>query len=476
MNLREVFEKFLDLIEQHEKKIVGICLSSLGMLVLLIVFFLSSDEMSVSDEALILFNNIEKRNYAVALENYQNWEKDFSESKMNRLDKSVTEKLNKLLLQRGDDYLNSQISKDGYIGLINTINVLDNINLDLKRIEEQVSRVADMYLSEDVDYEKAISYINTVSGIRGFENSLKIYADSINEIHESREIFEIANKSKKLHKYYEAIKSYEKVNEKDSKYKTLANENIKDCISIMYNYYIEKAEDENKNGNYEEAIKYISYLKEYYPEDIEILSLEEKYQENLSLYSLTMDDILNLIVSKSGEIKGNLSVEYFQQMIEGKKHYYVEVYKYNELIDEVLIDAKDKKIYSYKDSNKNYHNSYCDGNFRVLENGEIEFAITLDEAKFLLDRRIMRDEISYKNIQNIPKEKIYRYINYNNVDVDKILEKDADIYYYYLVDNGWFSKKEIYMINMYTKDTYKVSPEGLISDKEIEEKILKNSF
>ena len=98
----------------------------------------------------------------------------------------------------------------------------------------------------------------------------------------------------------------------------------------MYDYYIEKSKNANKDGNYEEALQYIDYLKEYYPNDDIILKLETKYQTNLSLYTLTSDDILNLISNKSGKNKANLSVNSFQQMIDDKKYYYVEVYEYDE--------------------------------------------------------------------------------------------------------------------------------------------------
>ena len=40
---------------------------------------------------------------------------------MNRLNKSVSKKINKLLLDSGDKYITGQISKEQYIGLINTI-------------------------------------------------------------------------------------------------------------------------------------------------------------------------------------------------------------------------------------------------------------------------------------------------------------------------------------------------------------------
>lgn len=74
----------------------------------------------------------------------------------------------------------------------------------------------------------------------------------------------------------------------------------------MYDYYILQANSANDNGNYEEAIKYIEYLKPYYENDDKLLELESKYQENLALYSMTTDDIINLISKKWELIKKDL--------------------------------------------------------------------------------------------------------------------------------------------------------------------------
>lgn len=458
MSLREIFDRFVDYVDEHRKNIITLCLSFLGFLILLIIFILSSDELSISDEASILLENIEKRNYSSALENYYKWESEFSESKMKRLNNALTAKINKLILDKGDDYLNGKISKEGYVGLINTINSLTDIQLDLKRIGEQSKRVYEIYVAEKIDYDKANSYINAVSSLYGVKNYIQEYKDSINEINESRKIYEIGIKNQKLHKYYEAIESYDKVSQNDKKYYNLAQTKKEECISIMYDFYVEKAEDENKNGNYEQAIQYILYLKNYYPEDEKLNSLEEKYQENMSIYSLTLDEILNLISSKMGEEKENLSVEYFQQMINSDKYYYVEVYKYDELIDEILIDAKNRRIYSYKDAKKDYKTNYSDGYFRILESGQIEFAIGIEEAKFLLERKLIKEESNYKEIQSITEDKVYKYVD-NIIDINELLNGETNLYYYELVDNGWFKSKDVYAINIYTKEIYKLDSE-----------------
>src|SRR5699024_8735646 len=121
-------------------------------------------------------------------------------------------------------YINKKLSKENYVGFINTINSLTDIQIDLKRIQEQAKRVSEIYANEGTDYETAISYINIVSALNGMENDLEENKYEINEVNESRKAYEIANHNKKTHKYYEAIESYNKVSEKDKKYYFLAEE------------------------------------------------------------------------------------------------------------------------------------------------------------------------------------------------------------------------------------------------------------
>ena len=124
-----------------------------------------------------------------------------------------------------------------------------------------------MYNSENIKYDIAISYINTASILNGMSDSLDIYKNNIEEINQSRKLYNLATKEQNEKKYYEAINSYDKVLKNDRKYYELANRHKKECIELMYDYYIEKSEEANKNGNYEEALQYIDYVKEYYIDD-----------------------------------------------------------------------------------------------------------------------------------------------------------------------------------------------------------------
>lgn len=460
MNLKENLDELIDFIDSKRKLILTALISVLGSILLIIVFLVSSDELSVSKEANILLKNIEQRKYSIALSNYENWEEEFSKSKMKRFNKAVSKKINKLLLDSGDNYINGQISKEQYVGLINTINSIDGIIVDLTKIEEQCKRVDEMYKEENIKYENAISYINTASILNGISDSLDIYKNNIEEINQSRKLYEIALKDQENKNYYEAITSYDKVLKEDKKYYELANKNKKECISLMYNYYIEKSKEANKEGNYEEALQYIEYIKEYYVDDETISKLEKQYQSNLDMYTLTYSDIINLISKKSGKNKDNLSVNFFQQMVGEYKYYYTEVYEYDTLIDEVLIDAKTKKIYSYNDSNKNYKTNYSDGYFRVKSDGSIQFAISKENARFILEKKLDEKQNKYKKIVSITKDKVSKYID-KDINIEEELKNNSDLYYYEVVNKGLFKKKEVYIINMYNKNVYSITSDGI---------------
>ena len=445
MNLKEKLEQLIDFIDSKKNVIVRALFLVLCTILLIIVFLVSSEELSVSRESNILVKNIEQRKYSIALSNYENWEEQFSKSKMNRFNRVVSKKINKLLLDSGDNYINDEISKEQYIGLVNTINAIEGIKVDITKIIEQSKRVDEMYKNENIKYDNAISYINTASIINGVSDRLDLYKNNIEEINQSRKLYNTALKDQEDKSYYEAIKLYDKVLQEDKKYYELANKNKKECISLMYDYYIEKSRESNKNGNYEEALQYIDYIKEYYINDETILELEKKYQTNLDMYTLTTNDIINLIAKKSKKDKDNLSISSFQQMIDDNKYYYTEVYEYDILIDEVLINAKNKKIYSYNDVNKNYKTNYSDGYFRVKPDGSIQFAISEENAQFILKKRLDEKQNEYKKVFGVSRDKVDKYIN------DKILKDNSDIYYYEVVNKGLFKKKEVYMINMYDK-------------------------
>ncbi|MCC0651929.1 UbiD family decarboxylase [Clostridioides sp. ES-S-0005-03] len=460
MNFRDLFEKTVDFIDEKRKSIVAVSLSALGILVLLIVFFLSSNEFSVGNEANELLKIVEKRQYSIAVDYYASVDKKFSDSKMERFNKSISKKINKLLLNSGDKYLDGDISQESFIGLINTVKSLDKININVDDLITQANRVGEMYKEENITYNVAISYINTISILNGIGGNLDVYKQNVETIKESRDVYDSAVKDQKVYKYYDAIEKYNKVLKEDEKYYNLAQNAKKQCVEEMYDYYISKAEEANTSGDYEKALQYIDYLKEDYSDDEKVQSLEKKYKKNLSLYTLTSDDIINIISKKSGKEKANLSINSLPQMVKNDKYYYAEVYEYDKLINEVLISAKTKDLYSYKDGKKDYKVDYGEGYFRILEDGSYQFGITKDKAKFVLTNTLDEKENKYKKIDILDIEKADKYVK-SKKSLEELFGKQKNIYYYAVVNKGLFRGKEVYAINIYNEKIYSISEKGL---------------
>ena len=77
--------------------------------------------------------------------------------------------------------------------------------------------------------------------------------------------------------YLQAIEFYKKITSKNSDYQT-AQDQIKKSTTEMHPYYLDKAGVLSKQGNYQEAIKLLTSMSAYYPDDQQIKSDLQKYQ------------------------------------------------------------------------------------------------------------------------------------------------------------------------------------------------------
>lgn len=449
MKFNELLDRFIDFIDRNRKSIIKFSLSVLGFVLLIAVFFISSDEMTVSKESNQLLKNIERRQYSIAIDYYKSLDRQFSDTKMKRFNNSVSKKINKLLLASGDKYINGEITKEYFIGLINTINSLYDINLNLKDIVEQASRVSELYKADSFKYDVGISYMNIISSLNGINGELDVYKQEIQVVYESRKIYEESVNNQKISKYHEAIEGYDKVLKEDKKYYSLAQDAKKECIDLMHDYYIEQSKEFNKLGNYEEALQCIDYLKPYYEEDEKVEELEKTYQKNLSLYTMTSDDILNLISKRSGKDRKSISINTLQQMVDDKKYYYVELFEHEKLVNELLISPDDKSMYSYKSSSRKYDSNYSDGYFRILDGGKYQFSISDEKLEFILKGILDEKNIKYKSINKVPVQKVDRYTK-SEKSLDEILGKQKDLYNYFLINKGFFKKKQLCLVNIYS--------------------------
>ncbi|WP_155485674.1 UbiD family decarboxylase [Paraclostridium sordellii] len=458
--MKDFFIKIVEFVDKHNKVIVKTALVILGVILLSLTIFFSANSFSVSSESNKLVDYIEKRNYGEATSYYNKVKEEFSESKMDRFSKSLSKKINKILVNYGDRYIKGEIGKDYFISLINIINELDTVYIDASNIIDQAKRVNDLYLQEKISYKTAMGYIQAVSTLKISKNEIYVYAKKIDVIEDSRKVYNLGVKDQEKKMYKEAISNYDKVMSEDKKYYDLAQDKKEECIKDMYDYYIEKANTENENGNYQQALEYIDYLKQYYLDDDYLNELSSKYEKNLKMYSMTNDEIVALISKKSGMDKADIITNIFQQMVNGSKYYYVETFVNKDRVDEFLINPRNKKVYSYLDEKKTYNNNYSDGYWRATKDGSVEFTISKNTAISILEKKLKEHSEKYKYVTIEEKNNALKYIE-NKEQLDKFIGKNNDIYYYAVVNRGFFKSKEVYLINPYTKQIYKVSEDKI---------------
>ncbi|RGX05737.1 UbiD family decarboxylase [Paraclostridium sordellii] len=460
MIMKDFFIKIVEFVDKHNKVIVKTALVILGVILLSLTIFFSANSFSVSSESNKLVDYIEKRNYGEATSYYNKVKEEFSESKMDRFSKSLSKKINKILVNYGDRYIKGEIGKDYFISLINIINELDTVYIDASNIIDQAKRVNDLYLQEKISYKTAMGYIQAVSTLKISKNEIYVYAKKIDVIEDSRKVYNLGVKDQEKKMYKEAISNYDKVMSEDKKYYDLAQDKKEECIKDMYDYYIEKANTENENGNYQQALEYIDYLKQYYLDDDYLNELSSKYEKNLKMYSMTNDEIVALISKKSGMDKADIRTNIFQQMVNGSKYYYVETFVNKDRVDEFLINPRNKKVYSYLDEKKTYNNNYSDGYWRATKDVSVEFTISKNTAISILEKKLKEHSEKYKYVTIEEKNNALKYIE-NKEQLDKFIGKNNDIYYYAVVNRGFFKSKEVYLINPYTKQIYKVSEDKI---------------
>ena len=82
------------------------------------------------------------------------------------------------------------------------------------------------------------------------------------------------------------------------------------------------------------------------------------------------------------------------------------------------------------------------------------FAISSKDAATLVKDKLSDKHEKYNDLEMKYKSEITKYVNED--ELNKLLKKNNNIYYYALVKKGWFSlTKEVYLVNMYDKTIYK---------------------
>lgn len=99
------------------------------------------------------------------------------------------------------------------------------------------------------------------------------------QLEAERESYLMANTAYADKDYFQAIEFYKKITSIDEADYQTAQDQIKKSTTEMYSYYLDKAGSLSKQGNYEEAIRLLTDMSAYYPDDAQIQSDLQKYRE-----------------------------------------------------------------------------------------------------------------------------------------------------------------------------------------------------
>lgn len=341
------------------------------------------------------------------------------------------------------------------------VNSLDRITVKSEKLLEQCKKAADMYSDGSIDYETAKSFVDTISALQGMEIGTEEYRQDIEFIYDSRMLYEQGYEYQKKFQYSQAIENYEKVLEKDKKYYKKAEENKKECIEKMYDYYIQEAALAAKGGNYQVATEYMEYVKKYYPDDEKVEKILKDYQKKLDEYTLGSDDIKNIYCKAADIEPEGITVSPLPQMVNGEKYYYAEILKDGKRINEVLINAENKKLYLYKDGERSYKDIDNANFFRLNTNGEIEFAISKKDATENLKNELEKKKRVYKKVEEIDSDKAERYSK-SDKKISEMLNKKENTYFFFIGNKGFLRGKDLYCVDMYSGAVYSFENNKLV--------------
>ncbi len=136
--------------------------------------------------------------------------------------------------------------------------------------------------------------------------------------------------------YFQAIEFYKKITFKNEVDYQTAQDQIKKSTTEMYSYYLDKAGALSKQGNNQEAIKLLTDMAVYYPDDAQIKSDLQKYQaaketeKSLVTYNGPIEHIFfhPLLAYPSLTFDGDVDSNGFNQ-------YFVTVNEFKKIINQI---------------------------------------------------------------------------------------------------------------------------------------------
>ena len=105
------------------------------------------------------------------------------------------------------------------------------------------------------------------------------YEAELKQYEAERDSYDKGNTAYAAKDYLQAIEFYKKVTSQELDYYQTALEQIKKATTEMYSYYLAQAKDLSKQRNYQEALRLLTGLLVYYPDDAQIKGDLQTYQQ-----------------------------------------------------------------------------------------------------------------------------------------------------------------------------------------------------
>lgn len=208
-------------------------LSIFATLFLSIILITVTFTLSEKNDINVLILNVEKREYSKVITKYNTMKKQNSEKQMDKLNEILGNKIDNVILNNTEQYIKDKMSIEKFIGLLNTIDYLENINISYGRINIDCKSVMNLYLKEKISYNKARSYFDAISSFAENNSQVDLIKEDVKLIYQSRELYKQSLDFKSKGNYRQAIEGFNKVSNTDTKYYSKAQKNIDECMEFL---------------------------------------------------------------------------------------------------------------------------------------------------------------------------------------------------------------------------------------------------
>jgi len=147
------------------------------------------------------------------------------------------------------------------------------------KLSSEPERVLKLYVDGSVKIAAIKHFFQIIGDGVLSAGDLTEYEAELKQYEAERDSYDKANTAYADKDYLQAIEFYKKVTSKDADYYQTALEQIKKSTTEMYSYYLAQAGDLSKQGKYQEAIRLLTGMLVYYPEDVQIKGDLQTYQE-----------------------------------------------------------------------------------------------------------------------------------------------------------------------------------------------------